>query len=71
MGWGKDLEETDVYWNKAAFSWKVLQLENLTMDPPFMIYQMCDWIKDLNFHLQNGVMLHNLQIYLNSNVNNW
>ena len=55
--------------NKAAVSWKLLELENLTMDPPSMIYQMCDWIKDSNIYIQSGIMLHNLQVYLNSNLN--
>lgn len=56
--------------NKAGISWKVLEIENLNRNPPFMIYWMCDGIKYLNVYLQNGIMLHNFQVYLSSNINN-
>lgn len=39
-----------------------LESENMIRNPVFMTYQMCDWVRDLNFYIQNGVVLHNLQI---------
>lgn len=39
-----------------------LESENMMRNPVCMTYQMCDWVRDLNFYIQNGVVLHNLQI---------
>lgn len=55
--------------DKAGISWKVLEIESLNRNP-FMTYWMCEGIKDLNVYLQNEIMLHNLQVYLSSNIKN-
>lgn len=40
------------------------------MNPVFTTYQTCDWVRDLNLYVQNGIILHDSQVYLSLDVDN-